>query len=192
MAKAGDEVVVHHPDRLHERVADGGTDEAEAAFFQVLAHRVRFGRGGGNLLHRAAAVLPGLAIDELPGVAVEAAELALDRKERPGIGDRGLELEAVAHDARVAHECPQFARAETGDLRGVESCKRAAVVLPLPQYRVPGEARLRAFQDEELEQPAVIVHRGAPFPVVISDLQLIALTPRAAALHALRHCRLSR
>jgi hypothetical protein len=192
MAKAIDEVVVHHSDRLHERVADRGADEAEAAYLQVLAHRVRLGRGGGNLLHRAPAVLPGPTADELPGVAVEAAELALDRKERPGIGDRGLELEAVAHDARIAHERPQFARAETGHLCGVESRELAAVVLALLQYRVPGEACLRAFQDEELEQPAVIVQRNAPFPVVISDLQLVDLTPRAAALHALRHCGLSR
>jgi hypothetical protein len=188
MAKAGDEVVVHHPDRLHERVADRGADEAEAAFLQVLAHRVRLGRGGRNLLHRAPAVLAGPAADELPGVAIEAAELALDRKERPGIGNRGLELEPIAHHARVAHERPQFARAEAGDLRGVESREPAAVVLALLQYRVPGKARLRAFQDQELEQPAVIVQRNAPFPVVISDLQLVDFAPRAAALRVLRHC----
>jgi hypothetical protein len=151
MAKADDEVVVHHSDRLHERVADGGADEAEAALFQVLAHRVRLGRGRGDLLHRAAPALQRPAANELPDIAIEAAERTLDRKERPGIGDRGLELQAVAHDARVAHERPQFARAEAGDPRGIESREPAAVVLALLQYRVPGEARLRAFQYQELE-----------------------------------------
>jgi len=184
MAKAVDEVIVYHSDCLHERVADRGADEAEAALLQIPAHRVRLGRGGGNLLHRTPAVLSGPAADELPDVAVEVAELALNRKERPGIGDRGLELEAVAHHARIAHERPQFARAEAGDLRGVESREPAAVVLALLQYRVPGEACLRAFEDEEFEQPAVIVQRNAPFAVVIRDLQVVDLTPRTAPRHA--------
>ena len=39
VAKAGDDVVVDHARRLHERVADGRSHEAEAAPLQVLAHR---------------------------------------------------------------------------------------------------------------------------------------------------------
>ena len=35
-------MIVNHSDRLHERVADGGSDESEAAFEQVLAQG-RFG-----------------------------------------------------------------------------------------------------------------------------------------------------
>jgi len=34
------DVVVDHPGRLHERVADGGPDELETAFFQILAQGV--------------------------------------------------------------------------------------------------------------------------------------------------------
>src|SRR5258706_8554061 len=38
-----DKVIVHHPDRLHVGVDDGGADEAESAFLQILAERVRLG-----------------------------------------------------------------------------------------------------------------------------------------------------
>src|SRR3954469_14436045 len=54
-------VVVDDADRLHERVADGRPDEAEAAPEQVLAQR--------------------LCVLEAPEVGVEAAELLLHRKE---------------------------------------------------------------------------------------------------------------
>ena len=35
-----DEMVVHHPDRLHVGVDDGRSDEAETAFLQILAESV--------------------------------------------------------------------------------------------------------------------------------------------------------
>src|SRR5262245_31103171 len=54
-------VVVDDADRLHERVADGRTDEPEAALQEVLAHRAR--------------------ILEAPDVGVEAAEFLLHREE---------------------------------------------------------------------------------------------------------------
>lgn len=38
--ETGHQMVVHHPDRLHERVTDRRSDEREAAFLQVLAHRI--------------------------------------------------------------------------------------------------------------------------------------------------------
>src|SRR5260370_38674733 len=40
--EAVDAVVVHHADRLHEGVADGGADELEAALGEVFAQSVRF------------------------------------------------------------------------------------------------------------------------------------------------------
>ena len=46
VAEAADRVVVHEPGRLHEGVADGRPDEAEAAPLQLLAHRLRERRLG--------------------------------------------------------------------------------------------------------------------------------------------------
>jgi hypothetical protein len=39
VAKALPGVVVHHPYRLHERIADGGADELETAALQRFAER---------------------------------------------------------------------------------------------------------------------------------------------------------
>src|SRR5690348_1637594 len=41
VAKAADDVVVHHADRLHVRVDDGRADEAKPTLAQVRAERVR-------------------------------------------------------------------------------------------------------------------------------------------------------
>src|SRR5579863_4291145 len=57
------EMVVHHPDGLHERVADRRTDETKAALSQVAAHRHRFRRRRRNLLGAAAPLGDGLAAD---------------------------------------------------------------------------------------------------------------------------------
>ena len=40
ISETADEVVVHHADRLHVRIDDGRTDEAESAPLEILAERV--------------------------------------------------------------------------------------------------------------------------------------------------------
>jgi hypothetical protein len=35
-------MIVHHPNRLHECIADGGSNEAKTATFQVFAEGIRF------------------------------------------------------------------------------------------------------------------------------------------------------
>ena len=42
ISETADEVVVHHADRLHVRIHDGRTDEAESAALEILAERVGF------------------------------------------------------------------------------------------------------------------------------------------------------
>jgi hypothetical protein len=46
-----DEVIVDHADRLHVRIHDGRTNEAESSEFEILAKRVRFTRRRRNLPH---------------------------------------------------------------------------------------------------------------------------------------------
>src|SRR5258706_13818735 len=96
MARTGDEVVVHHPTRLHECIADGGADKFESAFQQVLAHRVTFKGASRKLGHRAASVDDRPAAHEIPEVAVKASELALDSENRLRIRDRGGDFKPVA------------------------------------------------------------------------------------------------
>src|ERR1700733_6335728 len=42
ISKTVDEVIVHHANRLHVRIDDGRTNEAESPAFEILAKRVRF------------------------------------------------------------------------------------------------------------------------------------------------------
>src|SRR5688572_12572043 len=60
--------------------------------------------------------------------------------------------------------------------------ERAPVVFPLGEDRVPRQAGLRALEDQELEQRAVVAHRHAPLAVVIRDRERIARPAAAARL----------
>src|SRR5262249_60251114 len=57
VAEAVDRVVVYHANGLHEGVADGGADEAEATLVHVFAHDVRFFCFGVDPLARSPASL---------------------------------------------------------------------------------------------------------------------------------------
>src|SRR5512136_430965 len=56
VAEAGDEMIVHHPDRLHEGVTDGGADKAESTLEEGPAHRLGLGRPRRYLGQRAPAI----------------------------------------------------------------------------------------------------------------------------------------
>src|SRR5262249_23716760 len=64
----------------------------------------------------------------------------------------------------------------------VEFRERLPVVLALAQDRDPGEAGLRALEQEEFEQLAVVVQRNAPLGVVVFDVERILSDP-VASLH---------
>src|ERR1051325_10082306 len=104
MAKAGHEMAVDHSGRLHERVADRRTDEAKAAATQVGAERVGLRRSRRHFLDGLSSIVNRLAADEAPHVRIEAAELALHREKRLGVGDSGLDLQAIADDAFIGKQ----------------------------------------------------------------------------------------
>src|SRR5919204_2653588 len=141
--KAVDGVVVHHPCRLHERVADRRADEAEATPLQILRQRTRLRRLRGDLRERAPLVDDRLAADERPEVRVERAVLLLYLEHALRVRHRRLDLEPVADDACVAQE---LLWVEPGDARGDEARERGAIAVALVQDRRPGEPGLRALE----------------------------------------------
>src|SRR5215472_11319023 len=173
VAEAVGHVVVDHSDRLHKRINDSGTDEAEAAFFQVLAQRIGFGGGGGQVAALAQRIALGLAAHELPYVGIEAAELLLHRKERLRVGNRGIDLQANADDALVVEQAGDFALAVFCDLARVKPVIGGSIVLALAENRVPAKAGLGALKDQELEQFTIIVKRDPPLAIVVGDLEVI-------------------
>src|ERR1700733_13648011 len=72
VSEAGNQMVVHHPGRLHEGIAYGRADEAEAAFGQRLAHLIRKRRRRRHLFAFLPAINQRLALDEGPQIRIEA------------------------------------------------------------------------------------------------------------------------
>ena len=65
-----------------------------------------------------------------------------------------------------------------GDALRIESLEGAAIILTLVEDRAPTQTCLCAFQNQELEERAVIVHRHGPFFIVITNV-LVASGPAA-------------
>jgi hypothetical protein len=85
-------------------------------------------------------------------------------------------------ESGVLHEPIDFLRIEARDFLGLELREGFTVVLALTQDCQPREAGLRTFEDELFEVQSVIVHRHAPFFVMVGDVERIVSAPEAASL----------
>ena len=137
-----------------------------------------------DLLLVAKAILYGPPAHEVPEVIVEGAPLFLQREKGTGVSHCRLHLQLVADDARIREQALDYGRGEPGDLSGIETEEGPSVVFPLVENRAPAQAGLGPFEDQELEEHPVIVHRNAPFPVVIGDVEGIVAGPGAALQRA--------
>jgi hypothetical protein len=108
-----------------------------------------------------------LEIDITPEKEAERAMLFPNRQVTLGVFNRGLDFTAVADDAGVGEQARQVMRIVAGDLFRVEIVERAPIMVPLAQDGQPVEAGLRAFENQHLEQAAVVVNRYAPLFIVI-------------------------
>ena len=81
--------------------------------------------------------------------------LALHGEEGPGIADGALDLAAMPDDSRIAQEPRDVGGREARDLGGIEAGEGGAVAAPSGEDGGPAQPRLRAFEHEELEEPAV-------------------------------------
>src|SRR5713101_2983075 len=185
--KAADDVVVDHANRLHESIADGRPYEAKSALDQVTAQHSGLLRLSRDLLEPSPSVLDGYAAHELPHVAGEAATLALNDKEGAGIGDRGLDLGAIAYNAVVLHQALNICFRELRQLGGIEARKHSAVGLALSENGEPAQTRLRSLEDQKLEKPTIVVLGHTPLLIVVADVQRIP-SPAAAAPHCPSSC----
>src|SRR5688500_13389099 len=174
-------MIVDHAGRLHEGVADGRADEAEATPAQLLAHAVGYRRGRGHLGRAAPAVAPRRAVDEGPQVRIEAARLADQRERGARVAAHRAELEPVADQSRIGQQALQAAVGQARAVVDVEVVEGLAVVRALVEHGAPRQARLRALEAEELEQCAIAVQRHAPFAVVVVAHRVVAAGAGPAA-----------
>jgi hypothetical protein len=173
-------MVIHHPRRLHEGIANGTSYELEAPFFQVLGHGIALRRGGGHLAEHRPMVDDGLPTNELPDVLVEAAELLPDPQIGFCIFDEPVDFQAVANNACIVHQGGSLCFIVIGHLHGVELVEGEAVGFSFVQYSEPTEAGLGTFEAEHLEELAIVVAGSSPFFIVVLDINIVALAPRAA------------
>ena len=99
-------------------------------------------------------------------------ELFLHREECAGIGDGACHLQSIAHDAGVLQECRQFGVGKFRNRYRIEIGKCLAVIFALGEDGRPRQARLRAFENQELEQRVFIVNRHTPFLVMVIEIKI--------------------
>jgi hypothetical protein len=102
-------------------------------------------------------------------------ELAHDDR----VGDRGLDLRAVADDAGVEHEVLDILLGELRHSINVEVTERGSEGLPPAQDRDPGQTGLEPLEAHFLEEGPISPKLDSPFLVVIAAILLVADTPRA-------------
>src|SRR2546425_1162269 len=145
-------MVVHHPDRLHVRVADRRTDELESPTFQGPAHLVRFLGTCGDLLQGSPTANFRSTLRETPDVRVEAPELLLHDQEGFGILDGGCDLRWVADVAGVGQERSALLRIVLRTPLRIKSIEALSYPLAFFEQGEPGETRLCPFEHEKFEQ----------------------------------------
>ena len=180
MSKTIDGMVVYHADCLHEGVADGRADEIEAVVLQVPAHLFGYSGLRRDLPDAVPAVLDRDIVDIAPQVACKRRIFFEKLQESAGVFDRGLYFQAIADDAGVLHQAVNIFLAVAGDAPGIEVVERLAIVVPLPQDGQPAETGLGAFEDQHLEEPAIVVQRDTPLLVVIGNILGVATAPCAS------------
>ncbi len=118
--------VVHdHARSLHERIADGRADEGETGLFQRFAHGFGLGRNRRDLAAIGKVVDLGHTADKRP----EQAHRILQRQPGSGVATSGVELEAIAHDARVEHQRFDFSIGQPGQTLRIKAEQDLSIML---------------------------------------------------------------
>ena len=166
-------MAVDDPARLHGRVDRRRADEAEA--------------GGLQPPRQLFAVCP---VAVLPHELVERRPRLAQGERRPRVGDRGLDLAAVADDPGVAEQPLDVALAEARDPFGIEAREGMSERLALAENRDPREARLEPLEAQALVEATLVAHRAPPLLVVVGDVRRIARRPAADRFgHGKANCR---
>ncbi len=169
--------MVHdHSRGLHQGVTNGRPDKGEAGFFQALAHLHGLGRDGRHFGAVLEVVDDRLAVHERP----EERHRILQGQPGLGIAPGRIELEAVADDAGVEHQLIDFCIAHLRHALHVKAEQHLPVALAFAQNGDPGQPGLEPFEQKQLEQTLRIAQRRAPLLIVISHVQRIVRTPKAA------------
>jgi len=141
-------VVIDHPCRLHEGIANGRAHKLKASFAQVSAHRIRFFIGGWYLCLGLELMFDGLTAGKLPDIIMKGSELGLDLDKFFCIDDRCLDLQSITDDPWIVEETLYVLVAIVCNNCWIKSLKGLAEVCALSKHRHPCEPCLCALQDQ--------------------------------------------
>ncbi len=141
--------VIHdHARGLHQRVANGRPDEGEAGFFQAFAHLDSDRRNGRHF----AAILEMIDHRRTTDEGPEKPHRVLQRQPGLGIAPGGVELQAIADDARIEHQLVDFGIAHLRHALHVKAEHHLTITLAFAQHGDPGKPGLEPFEQKQLEQ----------------------------------------
>ena len=118
-------MVIDHAGGLHEGVADGRPDEGEAGLFQGFAHGFGFGRYRRDVAAILDVIDLGFAADKRP----QQPHRILQRQPGRGVAPSSVELQAIAHDARVLHQHLDFFIAQLRQALRVKAEQHLSIML---------------------------------------------------------------
>lgn len=95
----------------------------------------------------------------------------LDGKKPDSVFGGACHFEPVANNARIGHQASVVLGGKPGYGCGVKLSERLPVPVSTPQNGSPTESGLGTFQDEELEQYAIVANGDAPFAVVVLGIE---------------------
>ncbi len=185
MAGAADQMIVHHPHRLHKGVTDGAADEGKTTFLERFRHGIRLRRGRRNIAIALALVDDGGTADKAPQIIDEVDALGLQRQIGAGVFDDRLHLEPVADNAAVLHQPLHILLVELHDAPRIEVGIGAVIALGALEDGDPRQPRLLAVEAELGKQLAGVIDRPAPLFVMVFNVFRVLGHPGAAQFHFL-------
>jgi len=97
-----------------------------------------------------------------------------------GVVDGGVDLAAMAHDARVLEQAVDAATVEPRDRVDLEIGETRAEVFALVENREPAEPGLKPFEAEFLEDPPIVPRGHTPFVIMVVGIGLGARRPKTS------------
>lgn len=173
-------MIVDEPRGLQKGVADGGAEEFEAATAHVATEGIALERGDGYFGQCAEMVSYGAAVGKKgKHVIVKTAVFLLHFDEKARIGDGRFYFQPIADNAVALRKTLHIGVGHGGHGLDVEIAERAAIALAFLQNGEPAETGLRALQNEEFKECAVVGDRPPPLRVVIAHISFVGAAPTA-------------
>ena len=177
-------MIVHQPACLHHRIANRRADKLETAPQQILAQRSDSAERVGTSAIARRRLCSGFPRTKLQRYASKLPHSFCTARKAPALRMAAAIFNRLrTMPASPSNRATYIVRVKVCHGADIPLRERRAVIFTFFQNRRPAQPRLRAFQNQKLEQLRVIVLRHSPLLVVIREVRL------GSGPWAARHCR---